>query len=69
MLESRAARYRQLLPLCDQIDRFGFGIGELLEFHAAVVKKGDLEKISHDTATYALVEGFDTSDELIYARK
>jgi hypothetical protein len=39
VLESRAARYRQLLPLCDQIVRFRIGIGELLAFHAAVVKK------------------------------
>jgi hypothetical protein len=69
VLESRAARYKQLLPLCEKIVRFGIGIGELLALHAAVMKKSDLEKISNDTAAYALMDGIDTSVKLIDARK
>jgi hypothetical protein len=57
------------LPLCDQIVRFGIGIGELSAFHAAVVKKVDAEKISYNRAAFALMEGIDTSDKLIDARK
>jgi len=46
--ESCAVRYKQLLRLCGQIVRFGIGIGELLAFHAAVMKKVDMENISND---------------------
>jgi len=56
MLELCAARYKQLLPLCDQIVRFGIGIGELSAFHAAVMKKVDMEKISNRNAAYALMD-------------
>lgn len=69
MLESRAARYRQLLPLCEKIVRFGIGIGELLAFHTAVMKKGDLEKVSYSTAAFVLMNGIDTSDKLFDAKK
>ena len=43
MLESRITRYIEIIPLCEQIIRLGIGIGELLAFHAAVIKKTDTE--------------------------
>jgi len=69
MLESCAARYRQLLPLCDQIVAFRIGIGELLTFHAAVMKKGDMENIPFSNAAFALMDGIDTTDKLFDAKK
>jgi len=55
ILESRATRYKQLLPL--------------IAFHAAVAKKVDTEKISYSRAAFALMDGIDTSDKLFDARK
>jgi hypothetical protein len=57
------------LPLCDQIVRFGIGIGELSMFHAAVVKKVDIKKISYSRAAFALMDGIDTSENLFDAKK
>ena len=59
-----AARYRQLLPLCDQIVRFRIGIGELL-----AVRKVDTEKMSYSGAAFALIDGIDTSDKLLDVKK
>ena len=68
-LESRITKYKEIIPLCEQIKRLGIRFSELAAFHTAVMKKGDLEKICYDTAAYALMDGIDTSDKLIDARK
>ena len=40
--ESRAARYNEIIPLCEQLVQFGIGFPELAALHAAVLKKADV---------------------------
>ena len=47
---SRITRYRDLLPLCEELVSFGIGFPELLAFHSAVLKKTDMENLRMDTA-------------------
>jgi hypothetical protein len=49
-------RYRDLLPLCEELVSFGIGFPELLAFHSAVLKKADTENLRMDTAAYRVVE-------------
>jgi hypothetical protein len=69
MLESRAARYSQVLPLCEQIISFGIWFPELAALHAAVFKKADMENLSYGEAAYALMDGSDTFEKLANAKK
>src|SRR5436309_15124583 len=56
MWDSRAARYRQVLPLC--------GIGELLAFHAAVVKRVDVDGVPMDSAPYRVMQDIENYNRL-----
>jgi hypothetical protein len=69
VLESRASRYKEIIPLCGQIASLGIGFSELAAFHAAVMKKSDVEKIPFGNAAFALIDGIDISNKLIDARK
>src|SRR5207249_4671590 len=62
--ESRAARCKEILPLCEQIVSFGIGFHELAAFHAAVLKKTDVENLSYSEAAYALMNGIDISQKV-----
>jgi hypothetical protein len=67
--ESRASKYKEIIPLCEKIVRFGISPGELIAFHAAVMKKVDMENISNRNAAYALMDGIDTSEKLLDTKK
>jgi hypothetical protein len=69
VLESHASRYKEIIPLCEQIKLMGIGFSELAAFHAAVMKKSDLEKKPYGNAAFASMDGIDTSYKLIDARK
>jgi hypothetical protein len=36
---SRAARYKEIIPLCEQLLPLGIGFAELSAFHAAILRK------------------------------
>ncbi len=42
---------------------------ELSAFHAAFFKKIDVENLPYVEAVYSLMDGLDTSEKLVYARK
>jgi len=69
VLDSHASRYKEIIPFCEQIKRMGIGFSELAAFHAAVMKKSDLEKIPYGNAAFGLMDGIDTSDKLFNAKK
>jgi len=60
MLESRAARYKEILPLCEQIDSFGIGFPELVAFRSAVFRIAEMENLSYGDAAYVLMARIDT---------
>jgi len=64
MWESRAARYRQVLPLCEQVVHFGIGVGGLLAFHAAVVKRVDVDSVPMDSAPYRVMQDIENYNRL-----
>ncbi len=68
-LEKRATQYKEILPLCEQITDMGIGSPELLAFHAAVFKMMDADNLPYGQAPYALMDGIDTSEKLIDAKK
>ena len=55
--------------MCEQLTRLRIGFPELIAIHAAVMKTVDLEKISYSKAAYALMDGIDTYEKLIDAKK
>ena len=64
MWELRAARYKEIIPLCEQIVRFGIGFPELAALHAAVLKKADLENLPMTTAAYSVMEDIEKYNKL-----
>jgi hypothetical protein len=67
--ESRAAPYKEIIPLCEQLVPFGIVFTELAALHAAVLKKADVENLPYGEAAYALMKGIDTSDKVSDAKK
>jgi len=59
ILESRATRYKEILPLCEQIDSFGIGFPELIVFRSAVFRIAEMEKLSYGEAAYVLMARID----------
>jgi hypothetical protein len=55
MWESRAAQFRQVLPSCEQIVRFGIGIEESIAFHSAVIMRADMDRIPMGLAAYRIM--------------
>jgi hypothetical protein len=64
MLESRAARYNEILPLCEQIDSFGMGFPELVAFRSAVFRVAEMENLSYGEAAYVLMARIDTPGKI-----
>ena len=64
VLESQKGRYREVLPMCEQITRARIGFPELLAFHNAVAKKADLENLPRDTAAYRVMEDIENYNRL-----
>lgn len=56
MMESRASRYKEIIPLCEQLLPLGIGFGELASFHAAVMKRSGTENLPMSTAAYRVME-------------
>jgi hypothetical protein len=55
-LESRLDRYKDVLPLCEQIVHLQIGIGELIAFHTAVCEKAEMLNLSLESAAYRVIE-------------
>lgn len=64
MLESRAAQYREILPLCEQIYSFGIGFPELVVFRSAVFRIAEMENLSYGEAAYVLMSRIDTPGKI-----
>lgn len=45
ILESRASRYKEIIPLCEQLLPLGIGFAELSAFHAAIFRKMEVETV------------------------
>jgi hypothetical protein len=69
ILESRAARYEEILPLCEQIDSFGMGFPELVVFRSAVLRVAEMENLSYGDAAYVLMSRIDTQGKVAYMEK
>jgi hypothetical protein len=69
VLESRASKYKEIIPLCEQLLPLGIGFAELCAVHAAIVKMVDTEKLSYSRAAFALMDGIDTANKLFNAKK
>jgi hypothetical protein len=54
--------------VCEQLS-FGIGFAELSAFHATVFKKIEVENLPYSEALYSLMDGIDTSEKLIDAKK
>ncbi len=65
ILESRTFRYQEIIPLCEQLISLGIGFAELSAFHAADFKKIEVENLPYDEALHSLMDGIDTSENLI----
>lgn len=58
-LGSRVSRYREVLPLCEQIMRLGIGVPDLIAIHTAVTKKADTDNVPPRTMAYHLMAEID----------
>jgi len=67
--ESRAARYKEILPLCEQIDSFGIGFHELVVFRSAVFRIAEMENLSYGDAAYVLMARIDTPGKIANMEK
>jgi hypothetical protein len=56
MLESHTSRYKEIIPLCEQLLLLGIGFTELAAFHPAVMKKSGTENRLISTAAYCVIE-------------
>jgi hypothetical protein len=63
-LESRAARLKEVLPMCEQVMRLRIGFSELVAFHPAVMKRADFENISTESAAYRVMEEIESYSKL-----
>jgi hypothetical protein len=64
MLKLRASRYKEIIPLCEQLLPLGIGFTELTAFHAAVMKKSDSENLPMSTAAYHVIEDIENYNKL-----
>jgi hypothetical protein len=55
--------------LCEQLLSSGIGFAELSAFHATVFKKIEMENLPYREALYALMDGINTSERLLDAKK
>jgi hypothetical protein len=58
------AKYREILPLCQQIASFGIGFPELLAFHLATTKKADTENLQNGAAAFRLLQDIEDYSRL-----
>lgn len=63
-LELRAARFREVLPMCEQVMRLRIGFSELVAFHTAVIKRADSGNIPTESAAYRVMEEIESYKEL-----
>jgi hypothetical protein len=63
-LELRMVKYREILPLCQQITLLGIGFPELLAFHSAVTKRADTENIQIHEAAFRLLQDIEDYNKL-----
>lgn len=64
MLESRATRFREVLPMCEQVKRLGIGFSELVAFHTAVIKRADFENIPTESPEYRVMEEIESYERV-----
>ena len=63
-LELRMAKYREILPLCQQIASFEIGFPEFLAFYSAVTKRADTENIQIHEAAFRLLQDIEDYNKL-----
>jgi hypothetical protein len=69
MLEERAIKCQEVLPLCEQIVRLRIGVSELLAFHTAVCEKAEMHHVSMESAAYRVVQDIQDYNRLGGLRK
>jgi hypothetical protein len=68
-LQARLDRYKEVLPLCEQIGGLEIGIGELLAFDTAVCEMAEMNKLSRERAAYRVIEDIQNYNRLGGMRK
>jgi hypothetical protein len=68
-LELRAARYREVLPMCEQIMKLRIGFSELVAFHTAVMKRADSGNIPMESAAYRVMEEIENYQRIMDLRE
>ena len=63
-LEAQLDRYKDVLPLCEQILRAGIGFPELLAYHSTVVNKAAMDKLPREAAAYRVMEDIENYDKI-----
>jgi hypothetical protein len=63
-LESRLSRYREVLPMCEQIVRLRIRMGELLAFHTVVCEKAEMHNLSREGAAHRVIGDIRDYDKL-----
>jgi hypothetical protein len=63
-LSSRAARYKQMLPICEQILRLRIGLPELMAMHTIAIKKANSENLPEETAIYHVMEDIEDYERI-----
>jgi hypothetical protein len=69
ILESHTTRHQEIIHLCEQLISLEIGFAELSAFHAAIFKKIEVENLPYGEALYSLMDGIDTSEKLLGAKK
>ena len=63
-LEARANKYKEVLPLCEQVERIGIGLTELLALHSAVLNRAAKENLSRQDAAYRVMEDIENYEKI-----
>lgn len=64
MLESRLAKYQDLVPQCERLAGLGIGLGELIAFYIAIEEKAANFHLPLGTAAYSVIEDIEDYQKL-----
>jgi hypothetical protein len=64
ILAKHLDRYKEIIPLVDQIVAMRIGVDELFAFHASVMKKADMQNLPIRTAAYRVIEDVQNYNKL-----
>jgi len=62
--DSRAARYKEVLPMCERVASNGIGISLLLALETAVIKKIEVDGVQASSAPYRIMQDLENYNRL-----